>query len=225
MYRTSHYPGEDEKLRASSVVRRRGGNCPNSLEVLQQLTQFAPLGNEPSLDLIAVLPAKASVASEEIRAAFEPRVRLSHCIYREKFTEPASSYIIKSLSSGSRTIVNYNELPEMTVEEFSRVADDLGPWASWFHLEVRRIGSDYSRSPRSDVGIGGVSVTDLTICQGRIPDVTLGCIHYLRQHFPSARVSVEVEKPGRAGLQDLAAEADVVFYSKTWAQVRTILDS
>lgn len=145
--RTSHYPGEDEKLRASSVARRRGGNCPNSLEVLQQLTQYAPLGTEPSLDLIAVLPSKASVASAQIRKAFEPRVRLSHCIYRESFTEPASSYIIKSQSSGSRTIVNYNELPEMTVEEFSQIADDLGSRASWFHFEVRPIGSDwFSRS-------------------------------------------------------------------------------
>lgn len=38
--------------------------------------------------------------------------------------------------------------------------------------------------------------------------------------MPSARVSVEVEKPGREGLEELAAEADVVFYSKTWAEVR-----
>ena len=27
----SHFPGEDEKLRASSLVRRRGGNGPNML--------------------------------------------------------------------------------------------------------------------------------------------------------------------------------------------------
>jgi ketohexokinase len=33
------------------------------------------------------------------------------------------------------------------------------------------------------------------------------------------KVSVEIEKPGRRGLQELAEEADVVFYSKTWAQV------
>lgn len=55
-----------------------------------------------------------------------------------------------------------------------------------------------------------------------MPDVTLGCIHYLRQHFPNARVSVEVEKPGRDGLQKLAVEADVVFYSKGWALVRIL---
>lgn len=36
--------------------------------------------------------------------------------------------------------------------------------------------------------------------------------------LPSATVSVEVEKPGREGLSELAAEADVVFYSKSWAE-------
>jgi len=44
-------------------------------------------------------------------------------------------------------------------------------------------------------------------------------MRHLRQRFPDVRISVEVEKPGRAGLEELAAEADVVFYSKSWAQV------
>ena len=52
--------------------------------------------------------------------------------------------------------------------------------------------------------------------------MVLGCIHYIREKFPSAYVSVEVEKPGRPGLQELAEVADVVFYSKTWALVRGI---
>lgn len=47
----------------------------------------------------------------------------------------------------------------------------------------------------------------------------LTCIRYLREKFPAVRVSVEVEKPARPGLQELAVEADVVFYSKSWAQV------
>lgn len=45
------------------------------------------------------------------------------------------------------------------------------------------------------------------------------CVRYLRRRFPAVKISVEVEKPGRAGLQELASEADVVFYSKSWAQV------
>ncbi|GAT27211.1 PfkB family kinase [Aspergillus luchuensis] len=189
---TPHYPGEDDKLRASSISRRRGGNCPNSLEVLKQLTTNDPSTTDVSLNLIAVLPAKTSTAAQEIQSAFKPHVDLSHCIFREAFNEPASSYIIKSELSGSRTIVNYNELPEMTVDEFTQIAGNLTN-PTWFHFE------------------------------GRIPDVTLSCIRYLRQRYPSATISVEVEKPGREGLQKLAEEADVVFYSKSWAQVRAPL--
>lgn len=76
------------------------------------------------------------MASQQVRSAFEPQVSLSHCIYREQFQEPASSYIIKSQATGSRTIVNYNELHEMTIEEFMSIADELGPKSTWFHFEV-----------------------------------------------------------------------------------------
>lgn len=189
---TPHYPSEDEKLRASTLSRRRGGNCANSLEVLQQLLEHSDIKNlktaSPNINLVAVLPARSSVATHQIREGLEPHVSLEHSIFRELFNEPASSYIIKASDSGSRTIVNYNELPEMTVEEFQVIADSLGPGANWFHFE------------------------------GRIPDVILDCIKYLRTRFPSVRISVEVEKPRWPGLQELAAEADVVFYSKSWAQ-------
>ncbi|QSS64810.1 kinase, pfkB family protein [Histoplasma capsulatum] len=175
-----HYPGEDEKLRASRISRRRGGNTLNTLEVLQQLLECGSSKdtNTPNtasaaqilsdrqqqnttspLCAIAVLPARSSPATRELEASFGPgsRVDLQHCIYREQCSDAASSYIIKSASTGSRTI-------------------------------------------------------------GRIPAVTRKCIQYLRQSFPGDKVSVEVEKPGREGLQDLAAVADVVFYSKSWAQ-------
>ena len=60
----------------------------------------------------------------------------------------------------------------------------------------------------------------MLLLQGRIPEILIECIKNLPISHPRATVSVEVEKPGRLGLQELAAEADVVFYSKTWAQVR-----
>lgn len=41
----------------------------------------------------------------------------------------------------------------------------------------------------------------------------------MRSILPNARISVEVEKPGRQGLEELAAQVDVVFYSKAWAEV------
>ncbi|CAI7651553.1 unnamed protein product [Penicillium glandicola] len=185
-----HYPGEDEKLRASRISRRRGGNCPNTLEVLAQLLQYAPSSAESSLNLITVLPSKTSVASQQIQSSLGNMVQLDSCIYRETFSEPASSYIIASQATGSRTIVNYNELPEMTPTEFATAVQPLRAIADrpWFHFE------------------------------GRAPDVTLECIHYIRKYFPNSTISVEVEKPGRSGLQELADAADVVMYSKGWAQ-------
>lgn len=92
------------------------------------------------LGLVAVLPAHSSVAAWQIRAELEPQVSLGQCIYREEFSEPASSYIIKSLASGSRTIVNYNELPEMSVDEVKDVIDRVGESAGWFHFEVCAAG-------------------------------------------------------------------------------------
>lgn len=106
------------------------------LEVLQQLTFHESTVEELPLALITVLPAKSSIASQQIKSAFGTRVNLDHCIYREEFEEPASCYIIKSQSTGSRTIVNYNSLTEMTLEEFTGVANELGPKARWFHFEV-----------------------------------------------------------------------------------------
>lgn len=62
---------------------------------------------------------------------------LSHCIYRQGYDEPASSYIIRSSQTDSRTIVNFNNLPEMTSGEFAAVADSVGNEACWCHFEVR----------------------------------------------------------------------------------------
>ena len=50
-------------------------------------------------------------------------------------------------------------------------------------------------------------------------------MRYLRQASPGCTISVEVEKPGREGLVELAAEANVVFYSRGWAEVRRCVTS
>ena len=63
--------------------------------------------------------------------------------------------------------------------------------------------------------------------EGRIPEVSLKCIRYLRDHAAfhgesgptlTLKISVEVEKPKRLGLRELAHQSDMVFYSKSWAQ-------
>lgn len=200
-----YFPEEDSKLRATSCSRRRGGNTSNSFEVITQL--FDLVTNEISEPvLIAVLPSPSSPSIPFIRQSLanssgSTRVDLRHCIYRETHIDPVSSFIISSEAAGTRTIVNHNELPEMTVEEFNAIVAMLvqsavedGQDQIWFHFE------------------------------GRIPQTTLTCIRGLRQRLtrtnpkPQLRISVEIEKPGREGLQDLVYEADVVFYSKGWAE-------
>ncbi|KAK0638688.1 Ribokinase-like protein [Cercophora newfieldiana] len=199
-----HFPSEDTKLRATSLTTRRGGNVPNTLEVLTQLA--------PSLQthLITVLPSRSSPATTQILSSFshspppdDPspgtphRIgtpNFSHCLYREAHTSPASSYIIRSSATGSRTIVNHNALEEMTTREFVHAADGILDGIEhkgdgvWWHFE------------------------------GRIPETTLSCVRHVRRVAPASIVSVEVEKPLRDGLRELAAEADVVFYSRSWAE-------
>lgn len=69
-------------------------------------------------------------------SSFGPAVNLTQCIYREEHKEAASSYIIRSSTTDSRTIINYNELPEMTCEEFIVMADRLGSELTWCHFEA-----------------------------------------------------------------------------------------
>ncbi|KAL6891052.1 hypothetical protein HDV57DRAFT_513515 [Trichoderma longibrachiatum] len=201
-YDVPQFPAEDTKQRASRLEIRRGGNCPNSLEVLQQL-----LGPRDAVRtyLVSPLPSESSPATQRIRDSFSSigdssssssssssppsPVNLDLCLYREAHTQAASSYIIRSEQTGSRTIVNYNDLPEMTVGEFQAIVPRFSASEdTWWHFE------------------------------GRIPDTTLKCVRTLREKLPNAQISVEVEKAGRDGLRELAAEADVVFYSKSWAE-------
>lgn len=130
-----HYPEEDEKLRASTLSRRRGGNCPNSLEVIQQLVDLSQ--SKLSLNLISVLPARESASTQLIKQTLGPDVSCDSCIYREDSAEPASAYVINSQRTGSRTIVSYNELPQLTLEEFSSSVEKLGHIEkTCFHFEV-----------------------------------------------------------------------------------------
>ncbi|KAL4726080.1 hypothetical protein ACLX1H_006757 [Fusarium chlamydosporum] len=169
---------------------RRGGNCPNSLQVLEQLLAEH---DGLQLHLVSPLPNASSSATQRVVSSFgqQSKIDFSHCIYRDKSTEAASSYIIRSEASGSRTLVNYNDLPEMTEDEFGNIARSFGAdQETWWHFE------------------------------GRIPETVQNCIRLLRNVLPKATISVEVEKPGREGLPELAAEADVVFYSRSWAESR-----
>lgn len=131
------YPSEDEKLRATSLTTRRGGNCGNSLEVLQQ---YVP--DNFSLHFVTVLPSRESAATRKVLSSFNHGARpvdLSLSVYREDQTEAASCFVLHSQSTGSRTIVNHNGLDDMTIDEFVHVAAAFKNRDSqtWWHFEVR----------------------------------------------------------------------------------------
>ncbi|CAK7211059.1 hypothetical protein SBRCBS47491_000989 [Sporothrix bragantina] len=208
-----YFPGEDDKLRATTAQVRRGGNCPNSIEVLQQLLKQKRQSDKneddvPRTHLIAVLPARDASATAMIAESFGPSSgdaspNLNFCLYRPGHSTPASSYIIRSAATGSRTIVNHYGLPEMEAGEFQEAA--------------KRFFESYQTSTED---------SSLWHFEGRIPETTLACVNYLRSERSSGNgtgkditVSVEVEKPGREGLRELAAVANVVFFSKSWAEV------
>jgi len=141
-----HFPQEDSKLRATELQVRRGGNCPNTLEVLVQLLASTGTGAALQPHLVSCLPDARSAANRNILSSFGSNAAVaiadfSHCLYRSGCDAPASSYIIRSSETGSRTIVNYNDLPEMTTDEFASIVDSIarehGEDEFWWHFEVR----------------------------------------------------------------------------------------
>jgi ketohexokinase len=56
--------------------------------------------------------------------------------------------------------------------------------------------------------------------EGRVSELLLSCVEHLRSSQPSFKISVECEKPERTGMLFVAKRADVVFFSRLWAEVR-----
>ena len=152
------FPSEDSKLRATALQVRRGGNCSNTLDVLQQLLAAPSLVKQHSnglkAHLVSCLPDAQATATHKILSSFGPanageNIDFSYCLYRGGYTEPASSYIIRSGETGSRTIVNFNDLPEMTAAEFEEIANDFTGQGEekecWWHFEVGFLVSSTSR--------------------------------------------------------------------------------
>ena len=199
--RVPHYPKEDTKLRATNLIRRRGGNTANTLEVISQLLPADNFDTETltystELSLLTILPDQKSPDTQTVISSL-PDVSTRLFQYRQGQQVAASSYIIQSAADLTRTIVSANPLEEMTVEEFKAaigplITADCGKDDVWIHFE------------------------------GRVPEVLLPCVTWLRQMYGyhgKVKVSVECEKPDRTGLNHVAPLADVVFYSRIWAEV------
>lgn len=123
---TDGYPTEDAEVRAVSQRVSRGGNATNTLVVLSQLGHRCTWGgvwvNEPDGQRI-------------LEDLCYYMVDISPCREVSKGKVP-TSYIILNQRTGSRTIVNYRDLPEFSLADFQLI--DLTPF-DWLHLEGRNV--------------------------------------------------------------------------------------
>ncbi|WP_455376185.1 PfkB family carbohydrate kinase [Kaarinaea lacus] len=123
---TDGFPQEDDEVRAVDQEIRRGGNATNSLVVLSQLGHHCQwlgcLADDASAQLI-------------VNDLKQYNVNLEYCEVHRGGVTP-TSYITLNSKNGSRTIVHYRNLPEMSAETFDRIkpAD-----YNWIHFEGRNV--------------------------------------------------------------------------------------
>ncbi|AOV18224.1 carbohydrate kinase [Acidihalobacter aeolianus] len=121
-----HYPAEDEELRANAQRLVPGGNALNSARALaaigHRVELLAQLADDPSALMIRdTLQAEA--------------VRHQHCPCIHGVTP--TSYVTLNAANGSRTIVHYRDLPELSAAHFKAVAVEQ---FDWLHFEGRNPG-------------------------------------------------------------------------------------
>ena len=117
------YPTEDTESRALASVSGLGGNAANTARLLAQA------GHRVDLAAVVAEGADGDALLERLRLA---SVDVGHCVRHAGKTP--TSCVLRSLSSGSRTIVHHRDLPELRASEFRR--RDLSGH-DWFHFEGR----------------------------------------------------------------------------------------
>lgn len=121
-----HYPNEDEELRAVSQRICRGGNVTNTLSVLSQLDHqcfwCGVLCEDNDVQYIL-----DDLHTNNIDHSYSQRIQQGKI---------PTSYITINQKSGSRTIVHYRDLPELSYQHFQTLLFDE---IDWFHFEARAI--------------------------------------------------------------------------------------
>ncbi|KAI8821894.1 Ribokinase-like protein [Chytriomyces cf. hyalinus JEL632] len=223
--RVDSYPQEDAKVRAQSVEKRRGGNGANVLQVLSQFqprsieqrrrstgttidsTEMKQLFTNHSLEthLIAVLAGVDSLENVDLETSFiindlrtnTPLVSLAHCVFRGAGYSEPTAWIVAT--GASRTIINHTTLPELTAAEFKT---GMAPV----------LDQNFN-----DANVGDASPSSLWFhFEGRNVSEMEQMVDWLIDFT----ISVEFEKPNRPGLDNLLAKADLLFFSKWYAEGR-----
>jgi ketohexokinase len=124
-----HYPHEDEEMRAINQRIQVGGNASNMAMVLAQV------GHECALSAVVADESDGRRIIEELN---QQKVD-TKLIDVQKGKTPVS-YINVNQTTGSRTIVHYRELPELSHSVFQTIAVNE---YDWLHFEGRNMQEVY----------------------------------------------------------------------------------
>lgn len=121
-----HHPQEDEEVRALSKHIETGGNVNNTLFVLNQHGHQTDICTTVATDneakqLLSGLKAR-QISSEHTQAYIKGRT-------------PVSSVILNA-QNGSRTIVHFRDLPEVSFDYFAKIEIEN---YDWLHFEGRNL--------------------------------------------------------------------------------------
>ena len=119
------YPNEDDEIRALAQDYRRGGNAANTAAVLSQYPYSCTLA--------------CTLADDRSGQFILDDLRSCDITFDRSMLLPGTtptSCITLNQSNGSRTIVHYRDLPELSFTQFQAL--DLSVF-DWFHFEGRNI--------------------------------------------------------------------------------------
>lgn len=120
----SSYPAEDSEVRANAQTIRTGGNACNASIVMQQL------GIKTSLLANRADDRHARLIFSKLQ---DRHIDTSLCPTQSNSSTP-TSYITLNQSNGSRTIVHYRDLDELSADSFLSL--NLRSF-DWLHFEAR----------------------------------------------------------------------------------------
>ena len=137
------YPDEDEEVRALEQRNRRGGNASNTLTVLSQLGHHCAFSGVITNDndgcLIKADLQKYQINTDLCQSATEGKT--------------PTSYIAHNQLNGSRSIIHFRDLPELSFNTFKSISLEA---FDWLHFEGRNIENtvkmlDYAISSASQI--------------------------------------------------------------------------
>jgi len=131
VWQLEQYPGQDDEVRALGKSRVLGGNACNTAQILAQLGE--------DVELVSSL-ARDSAAEWVLKALSDRGISTRFCPQITGFSTPQSTIWLDS-SNGSRTIVHYRNLPELSLSELHQIPIQQ---YNWIHFEGRNVATLFS---------------------------------------------------------------------------------